>query len=49
MTNMKRLTVSLPEKMAAELDALKRTKEFKSKPYSELLRAMIQIGLEKTK
>ena len=49
MTDMKRITVSLPDDMVVLLDELKGTDEYKSKPYSELLRTMIQAGLAKTK
>lgn len=49
MTRMKRITVSLTDEMVVVLDAMKRTKEYKDRPYSELLRAMIQLGIEKCK
>ena len=49
MTDMKRITVSLPDEMVALLDELKRTEEYRGKPYSELLRSMIQVGLAKSK
>ena len=49
MTNMKRITVSLPDDMVVVLDAMKKTAEFRNKPYSELLRAMILLGIEKSK
>ena len=48
MTNMRRLTVSLPDELVVILDAMKQTAEFKNRPYSELLRAMIQRGIEKS-
>lgn len=47
MTDMKRTTVSLPDEMVAALDLLKASEEFRDKPYSELLRTMIQRGLNK--
>ena len=49
MTDMKRITVSLPDEMVTLLDELKGTAEYKDKPYSELLRSMIQVGLAKAK
>lgn len=49
MTDMKRMTVSMPDEMVKELDALKRTKEFRNEPYSLLIRTMIQLGLESGK
>lgn len=47
MTDMKRMSISLPDGLAAALDNLKQTEEFKNKSYSELIRVMIQRGLEK--
>lgn len=47
MTDMKRTTVSLPDELVEKLDELKQTEEFKNTSYSELIRAMIQRGLEK--
>lgn len=49
MTNMKRITVSLPDEMVAVLDVMKQSAEFRNKPYSELLRAMIQLGIENSR
>ena len=49
LTDMKRITVSLPDEMVTLLDELKGTAEYKDKPYSELLRSMIQVGLAKAK
>lgn len=49
MTDMKRLSVSLPDEMVELLDELKSSEEYRDKPYSELLRSMIQIGLAKSK
>jgi metal-responsive CopG/Arc/MetJ family transcriptional regulator len=46
---MRRLTVSLPDELVVILDAMKQTAEFNNGPYSELLRAMIQRGIEKSK
>lgn len=49
MTDMKRTSVSLPDEMVLALDEIKKTDEFKDKPYSELIRSMVQRGLERTK
>lgn len=49
MTDMKRTSVSLPDEMVLALDELKRSDEFKDRPYSELIRAMVQLGLEKSR
>lgn len=47
MTDMKRTTISLPDELAEALDILKQTDEFKNASYSELIRVMIQRGLDK--
>lgn len=49
MTDMKRITVSMPDNMVKAIDALKQTDDFKDRPYSEIIRAMVQRGLDKTK
>lgn len=49
MTNMKRLTVSLPDDLVEALDILRTTAEFSGKPYSEIIRTLIQRGLENKK
>jgi metal-responsive CopG/Arc/MetJ family transcriptional regulator len=49
MTDMKRISVSLPDGMVAALDEIKQTDDFSDRPYSELIRTMIQRGLDKTK
>lgn len=47
MTDMKRTTVSLPDELVDALEKLKSREEFKNASYSELIRVMIQRGLEK--
>lgn len=47
MTDMKRTTVSLPDELVIALDELRRTDEYKNVSYSELIRAMIQRGLDR--
>ena len=49
MTNMKRLTVSLPDDLVEALERLRTTAEFSGKPYSEIIRTLIQRGLERKK
>ena len=49
MTNMKRVTVSLPDDVRAAIDALKQTDDFEGRPYSEIIRALVRRGLDKTK
>ena len=47
MTNMKRVTVSLPDDMRKAIDALKQLDDFKGRPYSEIIRALVRRGLDK--
>ena len=47
MTSMKRITVSLPDELVKALDKIKEMEEFKHKTYSELLRELIQRGVDK--
>ena len=49
MTNMKRLTVSMPDNMVEAIDAIKQTEDFKGRPYSEIIRTLVQRGLDKTR
>ncbi len=43
---MERITVSLPDELIDTLSALRSQEEFKNCTYSELLRLMLQRGLE---
>lgn len=45
-TSMKRLTLSLPNDIAEELDALKKT-EFYSVPQSKALHHLLRLGIQK--
>lgn len=45
MTDMKRMTVSFKDEIAAELDRLKQTEEFKDKSYSQIINQLIMRGL----
>ncbi len=47
MTNMKRTTVSFPDKIVLALDALKKSDEFKDCSYSEIIRRLVERGLDK--
>lgn len=49
MTDMKRITVSLPDDMADSIEALKQTDDFKGRPYSEIIRVLVQRGMGKMK
>lgn len=49
MTDMKRISVSMPDEMVEALDRLRKTPEFENKPYSEVIRTLIQVGLERWK
>ena len=45
MTDMKRITVSFPDDIAEQLEALKRTERFAGQPYSELIRYLVTLGI----
>ena len=47
VTNMKRVTVSLPDDVDKRLMKLKQTKKFAKSSYSEVIRQVLQRGLEK--
>lgn len=46
MTNMKRNTISFPDKLADRVLALRAQKRFQSCSYSELVRMLVEKGLE---
>lgn len=45
---MERLMVSIPAEVKSEVDAVKQ-REFYDKPYAELYRQIIRLGLDKMK
>lgn len=45
-TNMKRLMISIPADIENEINNIKQ-KEYYNKPYSELYRQIIRLGLDK--
>lgn len=45
MTNMKRITVSFPDDTTSQLEQLKRTEQFAGRPYSELIRYLVSVGI----
>lgn len=49
MTDMKRISVSMPDDMVEALERLRKTPEFENKPYSDVIRTLIQVGLERWK
>lgn len=46
MTDMKRLSVSLPDELFEQIQKKKQLKEFCNKPYSEIIRHFMLLGLE---
>lgn len=46
MTDMKRVTVAIPEDMDKKILALKKTDRFVRCSYSEIIRRMIELGME---
>ena len=49
MTDMKRISMSMPDDMVEALDRLRKTPEFENKPYSDVIRTLIQVGLDRWK
>lgn len=48
MTEMKRITVSLPDELVEAIEKIKERPEYKGKPVSSILRSLIERGLELT-
>ena len=46
MTDMRRISVSFPDDISEQLEALKRTDRFASRPYSELIRYLVMLGIQ---
>ena len=46
MTDMKRITISLTDDQSAAIEQLSQTDEFRSKPYSKIIRELIERGLK---
>lgn len=46
MTDMRRITISVPQDMDDRVLALRKRKDYVRCSYSELLRRMIEIGLQ---
>ena len=46
MTDMKRITVSFPDEIETKLLELKKTDMFAGRPYSELIRYLVSLGIQ---
>ena len=46
MTDMKRITISLPDDLDAAVEALRKTERFARASYSEIIRHLVGLGLE---
>ena len=46
MTDMKRLTVALPDELVTQIIELKRESRFQKKTYSEIIRQLCRMGLD---
>lgn len=46
MTEMRRVTISIPEEMDKRILALRKRKAFERCSYSEIVRRMVEIGIE---
>ena len=47
MTEMKRITISVPDKLEQAIADLRKTERFCRSSYSEIMREMLLIGIEK--
>lgn len=45
---MKRITISFPDDIGAQLEELKKTDRFAGRPYSELIRYLVTLGIQST-
>lgn len=46
MTDMKRISVSMTDEIVAALEELRQTDEFKGRPYSYIIRTLLNRGLD---
>ena len=46
MTDMRRISVSFPDDISEQLEALKRTDRFAGRPYSDLIRYLVTLGIQ---
>lgn len=46
MTDMKRITISLPDDLDEAVEALRKTERFANRSYSEIIRHLVGLGLE---
>lgn len=46
MTDMRRISVSFPDDINEQLEALKRTDRFAGLPYSEMIRYLVTLGIQ---
>lgn len=46
MTEMKRITISVPDKLEQAIADLRKTERFCRSSYSEIMREMLLIGIE---
>lgn len=47
MTNMKRVTVSIPDEVDKDIAELRKRSEFSNLSYSEIIRILVMRGLNK--
>ena len=45
MTDMRRITISLPDELDAAVEALKESERFKGRTYSQIIRYLLTLGL----
>ena len=49
MTNMKRVTISMPEQLDREILGMRKEDAFIRDSYSEIVRKLLELGLRATK
>ena len=48
MTDMKRMTISMPDEIDRKMREMKKDDQYARYSYSEIVRVLVRMGLEKT-
>lgn len=48
MTDMKRMTISMPDEIDRKIMEMKKDDQYAQYSYSEIVRVLVRMGLEKT-
>lgn len=49
MTDMRRITISLPDDLDAAVEVLKKSDQFKGRTYSQIIRYLLDLGVKSEK